>query len=55
MLKILYTHLFFILLVLEKNQCFCYISCVTILLVHYFDLFLIHHFFEFDLLKSSSQ
>ena len=46
---------FFIFPVTDKNQCFRYISCGTLLLVHYFGLFMIRQFCELDLLKSTTQ
>ena len=47
--------MFLIFPVLYKNQCFPYVSCLTLLLVRYFELFLIPQFCEFGLLKSTTQ
>ena len=44
-----------IFLVLEKNQCFRYISCATFLLVRCFGLFVIFQFCGVDLLKSTKE
>ena len=44
-----------ILPVIDNNQCFRYIAFVMLLLVLYFELFLIRQFYEFDILKIHTQ
>ena len=42
-----------IFLVLDKNQCYRFFSCVTFLFVCYSGLFVIDQFCEFDILMES--
>ena len=44
-----------ILPVIDNNQCLRYIAFVMLLLVLYFELFLIRQFYEFDILKIHTQ
>ena len=53
MKKILYIHVFSILPLIDKNQCFRYISCVKFLFLIY--NIVIRPFCEFDLLKITTK